>query len=410
MNERQQQKPNDQCLDMGLLVYLRDGELTADESAKARAHLALCPDCAADERGVTNSGREVYELLAALDPPADEIPDRTTALVTIQARIDREDNHKDRPESLHELAHLSRGNRRRRYGRLVAAVAAAILVALLLLPNAGALADQFLALFRAQQFQPVNVDPQRFVYDLMSNLRDFSDMQVQYSRAPDLADATQAQAEQYIHFPLLLPSHLPPGVGHTPHFSLISSANATFTFNSTKVQAYLRQTGQSGIHIPAILIGATFSITSDPGVIINYASNCRKTDDHGASSSTTSPLLLCGGGTPFYAAEIPSPVVQATGKASLKDLRDFLLSLPRLSPELHAMLQQLNLERGIVPLPIPSEVDAQQVTIHGASGVVLVDNSLKVGGVMWQAHGIIYMVATITANSTELLDSANSLG
>ena len=72
------------------------------------------------------------------------------------------------------------------------------------------------------------------------------------------------------------------------------------------------------------------------------------------------------------------------------------------------MLQQLDLEKGIVPLPIPREVAAQQVAIHGAPGIVLVDNSLKVGGLIWQTRGIIYMIATTTASSTDLLDTANS--
>jgi len=100
--------------------------------------------------------------------------------------------------------------------------------------------------------------------------------------------------------------------------------------------------------------------------------------------------------------------VQATGKASLKDLRDFLLSLPRLAPELHSMLQQLDLEKGIVPLPVPREVAAQQITVHGAPGVVLVDTSLKVGGLIWQEHGIIYLIASVTTSSLDLLDTANS--
>ncbi len=72
------------------------------------------------------------------------------------------------------------------------------------------------------------------------------------------------------------------------------------------------------------------------------------------------------------------------------------------------MLQHLDLEKGIVPLPIPREVNAQQVTVHSAPGVVLVDNSLKVGGLLWQAHGIIYLIGTTTISSTDLLDIANS--
>src|SRR5260370_27341077 len=81
---------------------------------------------------------------------------------------------------------------------------------------------------------------------------------------------TQAQVRQWIHFPLSLPSRLPAGVGQTIHFTLPGSADGTFTFNVAKVQAYLAQSGQNGLRIPAQLAGATFTITRDTGVLIHY--------------------------------------------------------------------------------------------------------------------------------------------
>jgi anti-sigma factor RsiW len=52
MNELQPQEYSNTCLDRGLLVSLRDGELNAEETRKVHAHLAVCPDCAADERSM----------------------------------------------------------------------------------------------------------------------------------------------------------------------------------------------------------------------------------------------------------------------------------------------------------------------------------------------------------------------
>ncbi len=405
MNERPQQK-NNQCLDTALLVSLRDEELSADEAEQARAHLAGCPDCAADERALIVTGQEVYDLLAELGPQANETPDTEMAFASMQARLDRENDHVKRPLVLPAPAlagnrpRHSQGSKRRRYGWIAAA--AAILIAILLAPSASALATQFFALFRPQQFQPVTVDPQNFSEDLISYLSNFGDMQVQYNNlSRSLKNPTEAQVKQLINFPLMLPGRLPVGVGHAMSFTLIGSANATYTFNITKIRAYLAQSGQGNIAIPAQLDGATFTVSSDTGVVIHYASNCRL-------QGVTATSLFCTGGTPFYAAEIPSPVVQATGKVSLKDLRDFLLSLPKLAPEMRAILQQLNLQNGTVPLPVPREVAAQQVTIHGAPGVVLVDDSLKVGGLVWQARGIIYMIATVSTSSDELQAIASS--
>src|SRR5260221_14152058 len=194
MNERQQEKPNNQCLDMGLLVGLRDDELSAGEMAPARAHLATCPDCAADDRGVAGTGREVYDLLVALGPLADEIPDSATAFAAIHTRLDSGSEHEEHPETLQVVApRYAKSNRRRRYGWLAAA-AAAVLIALLLLPNAGALAYQFLALFSVQRFRLLSVDRQSFRSDLIPPFRDFGNMQVQYAPDhPSLQNPTRLQ-------------------------------------------------------------------------------------------------------------------------------------------------------------------------------------------------------------------------
>jgi hypothetical protein len=195
-----------------------------------------------------------------------------------------------------------------------------------------------------------------------------------------------------------------------------------------------------------MLDGATFTITLAPGVLINYGKVCKSEtqivnwsnpnangsapgtihQSQAAPGSTPAPSgagqsgngsgitpgvgdLGCSGGTPFYVGEIPSPVIQATGKASLEDLRSFILSLPRLSPSARLLVQDLNLSTGVVPLPIPSQLQAQQVTTHNAHGVMIVDPSLSLGAVIWQTGGIVYMVAGATSNSTQLMESANSL-
>src|SRR5579863_3271747 len=88
MNERPQYK-NNQCLDMGFLVSLRDDELPADATLQASAHLASCPDCAADARAVSVAGQEVYDLLAGLGEQASEMPDTATAFASLQATLDR---------------------------------------------------------------------------------------------------------------------------------------------------------------------------------------------------------------------------------------------------------------------------------------------------------------------------------
>jgi Putative zinc-finger len=399
MNELQPQQ-NNSCLDRGLLVGLRDGELTPEETEKALAHLAMCPDCAADARGMQTASLEVYNLLTVLGPSLHEIPETKLALSALQARLDvqnrGEESHATVPSSAQSKIRFFQARKPQHPGRWWIAVVAAALIALIVLPNAGALANQFLALFSVQQFQPVSIDPQTFRNGIGEDLQSFGDMNINSGNLDSIQNPTQAQVEQYLNFKLLLPGRLPSGVGHAMQFSLINSENDTFTFNGAKARTYLAQTGQSNVVIPPQLDGATFSITLTPGVIINYGNNCQGQGQ-------------CSGGKQFYVGEIPSPVIQATGKASLKDLRDFALSLPNLSSGVRLLLQDVNLNSGVVPLPIPPQIQTQQVAIRGTQGVLMTDSSLFMGALVWQMHGIIYGIGGAISDSGQLLDSANSL-
>lgn len=413
MNELQPQKYSNSCLDRGLLVSLRDGELTPEETEQAQAHLAMCPDCTADERSMQTTSQEIYDVLTLLGPSPHEIPETELAFSALQARLEvesrREESHAAVSSPAGSNIPFFQARKLQRRDRWWIAAVAAALIALLVLPNAGVLANQFLALFSVQQFQPVSVNPQTFRYGIGEDLQSFGDVNLNSGNLDSISHPTQAQVEQYLNFKLLLPGHLPPGVGQAVQFTLIDSADGTFTFNAAKARAYLAQTGQSSVSIPSQLDGATFTITIAPGVIINYGNQCQRQSQSISGSSPRTTALGCSGGKPFYIGEIPSPVIRATGKASLEDLRNFVLSLPKLSPGARLLLQDVNLSSGEVPLPIPPQIQAQQVMTHGVQGVLMTDPSLSLGAVIWQTHGIIYMVAGATSDNAQLLDTVNSL-
>lgn len=409
MNELQPQRHNDSCLDMGLLVSLRDGELSAEQAKQAQEHLALCPDCAADERTVRASSMEISDLLALLAPSPDEIPETALAFSTLQARLEtQEQREQSNISSVEQPQHSTLAVKRQRSRWWLAAVAAA-LIALLLLPNAGVLANEFLALFRVQHFQPVSVNPQTFRSGIAGDLQSFGDINIQSDNLSTIQHPTQQQVQQHLSFKLLLPAQLPAGVGHVEQFTLVDRAYGTFTFSAAKTRAYLAKSGQANVSIPAQLDGATYAINLAPGVIINYGTSCQSKNQSVSRSSSQITALGCSGGKPFYIAEIPSPVIQATGKGSLQQLRDFVLSLPKLSPGERALLQDINLDNGVVPLPIPPQVNAQQVTVQSAQGVLMTDSSMSLGAVVWQTHGIIYVAAGATSNGAEIMNCANSL-
>src|SRR2546423_7269031 len=116
------QQPADNCLDAGRLASLRDGDLTDDEKAQAIAHLAICPDCAADERSLNNNSREVYALLTALGPLGSEVPEPAAAFSVMQTQLKPASPREDISEPLSKGQGRLFSRNKRRYAWLTAAV------------------------------------------------------------------------------------------------------------------------------------------------------------------------------------------------------------------------------------------------------------------------------------------------
>ena len=400
MNEQQHFEQNDFCLDRGILVSLRDGELSADENVDALAHLIGCADCSADEHEVRKSGQDIYAMLDTLNPSASAIPNTPKAFATFQAKINAEQHTPAlRIVPLAEKNVQPRSARKHVRFRWISVAVAAALLAAIILPNAGVLASQFLALFHVQQFQPVRLDANQTAQGLYSNLDNFGTIKITNTNITTLKNPTKAQIEQYTHFPLLLPSSLPQGVSNTPQYSLFKGDHGSFTFDENKARATLKQMGDGNVQIPAQLNGAVYSITIAPGVGIQYVRDC---------GSDTSEA--CKNQKQVDLAEVPSPVVQGSSANALIDLRAFMLSLPHLSTDVHNLWQSMDSSTGTVPLPLPSaQTNAEKVSVNGASGVLLVDSSIKYGGVIWQKSGIVYAVIANTSDKAQILNTANSL-
>ncbi|MHB8596186.1 MAG: anti-sigma factor family protein [Ktedonobacteraceae bacterium] len=423
MNEFQQPEHNDYCLDENMLIAHRDGELAPADEEHVTTHLIECAGCATHERSMVNNEHEIYGLLATLAPAQAVAVEPASALARLQARV-REDGHEvERPKTLNSLtANMARRQRwYRRPRSWVAAVAAAIIIALVALPNAGVLADQFLSLFRVQQFQPITINPADLRSQPLPGLQDFGTAKLQGANMKD--NLTEAQAAQLVHFHILLPTYVPNGVSGILQYSVMTGGDVTFTFNSASTRAYLDKNGGKNIAIPANLNGATFTITVAAGVEMQYnatngtgqttsviITHTQSKSANGTQSNVTNGVQSnATNGLPFIIVEVPAPVIRATGTASINELRDFLLSLPNIPPSLVAQLKSIDLNSGTIPIPLPPQITAQHVTIHGAPGLLLADNTPIGGGVLWQTHDMIYAVGGATGNATQLMETANSL-
>lgn len=389
MNELRQPEHNDSCLDQSILIARRDNELPAEEAANVEQHLATCGDCAADERLITSGGSQVYTLLSALNPEPGTVPDPIAALAKLNARLKETALLQNSIPKLQTAPYQKKSSLVLRQLRRnwIAAVAAAILLALLILPNASAIADQFLSLFRVQQFQPVNIDPRDLASHPLPGIQDFGTWQFSANSLKSQNNLTKAQAQRLLTFPIAQPGNLPQGLRNNPAYAVINGGLLTFTFSAAKAHAYLVRNGHGNMAIPANLDGARFTVSVTSGVEMNFENP----------------------GKDFIVIEVPSPTIRATGSASLNELRDFMLSLPNLPPQLVTQLRQIDLNSGTIPIPVPPQFTAQHVTIHGASGLLLADNTPIGGIVVWQTHGMIYALGGNYGNATQLLTTANSL-
>jgi hypothetical protein len=283
----------------------------------------------------------------------------------------------------------------------MAAAAAIILLSFVLFQSNSVLASQFLSFFQVQHFKPIQVSNNDIAglskYSAPS-IDDLGSLNFQAQSIQKHTNLTQAEAAHAINFTMTLPQQLPSDVDNNPTFNILSGTHGTFTFSAAKVHAYLVKNGHGNVKIPANLNGATFDIKTTPGVMAIYGYK-------------TGNLLAL--------VEMPSPIIEATGKASLQNLRDFMLSLPNLPAQLVAQLKQLDLNNGTIPLPIPAGIQTQSVTIHNVPGLLLSSSKTSKSTIidqfpagtmlLWQENGTIYALGGLTINASQLLTAANSL-
>jgi anti-sigma factor RsiW len=87
MNEQQQARKNNGCLEAGQLIAWLDGALTQQEANEVMAHLATCARCTAKERELRSESYQVFNLLSRLDPLPITNAGSAAALARFQTRL-----------------------------------------------------------------------------------------------------------------------------------------------------------------------------------------------------------------------------------------------------------------------------------------------------------------------------------
>jgi hypothetical protein len=343
--------------------------------APDREHFAGCAECKARFESMSADAEGVKALLAA---PA--------ATFDAGAAYRRLTAQPPRPKFGFRLPILRPASR-----AMVAAVALVVVVAV-----AVTAAVNVSQIFAPQTVQPVPVS----VADLQSlpDLATYGDFKWAQQPSPQVG-ISKADAEKVTGFSAPDARSRPAGVdASTITYAASDQIVGTFTFSAAKAQAAAAAQGKKLPAMPAGMDGSTLNLTIGPALIEIYGNlNAKAGAD---PTKMTLPQLIV--------AESKAPSVTSTG-VSAKELENYLLEQPGLSPQLAADIKAIGDPTKTLPIPVPVEyATSTNVQVQGVQGVALGDNTGLGSAVIWIKNGEVFLVGG-SLKQTDALAVANGL-
>jgi hypothetical protein len=299
----------------------------------------------------------------------------------------------------------------RRLVRPLALVAAVGLLGLTVMSSG--LAQSALQVFEVKQVKPVTVTEA----DLRSlpDLSAYGDANFSPSEISE-ADATTAATKTGLSVPVV--SNLPSGMPSQPRYAVVNQVTGTFTFRAEKAKAEAAKRSKPLPNLPANIDGSTLTLTAGPAIAMFYGDlpsgvGVPSGDGKAPPSSQTGqapaaqPRPAPGGN--FLVVKSVAPKVTST-KASVKDIENYLVSLPGVSDNLKTQIRGLEDPASTLPIPIPADyATSHPVRIDAStSGVAIGDNSGFGSFVIFVKAGIVYGVGG-TVKEDQVLPVATSL-
>ncbi len=386
------------CPDIGVWRASLDHEAN---DASLDTHLSHCPACQRLVADLRTDAAEVRDILSVLGParlpnPA-EVALARERLAPQQAR--RAVTSTGIPSRPQEPIPMFITRLTTPWRVATGGIAAALMVALLVAftPEGSSVAAAFLSQFRSQQVAAIEITPQTQadIIRTMNALGNLGTVEMPGSSGPgpvrpqaaarnvesQAKSVTLAEAAQTVG-PLLTPdpAKLPAGVSSTPLVRVMPGQQIRFTFDKKKAQAYYQSTGHPEVSLPDKFDGASLVVSIPTAAILEYGGN------KASGNAGNTPALVV--------AEAGELTVETQGKVSLPEMRDFLLGLPGLPPTVVSQLKAINSWTDTLPIPVPvDQVQWKPITINGAQGLQLDDNSGIGSAVIWHANGHLYGVA-----------------
>ncbi|SOE02356.1 hypothetical protein [Blastococcus haudaquaticus] len=338
-----------------------------------RAHVASCPTCL---RALESARADAQLVGSALGTSREADVDTDAAWARFSAAAPAAPAFRPAPAAS-----------RRSWRTAVRRPAVAALSAVVLLTGAGvAAANDWLPIFETESVEPVEITAGDLVQ--VPDLSAYGDLQITEEPNPEqVADAATARERTGLDVPEV--TELPAGVTGEPTYQAAGIVSATFTFSAAKAAEAAAAEGEDLPPVPDGLDGSSLRLQAGPGVAAMWA------------QPSGVPTLVV--------ARVGAPTVDASGGVQFETVKEYLLSLPGLPPELAAQLEDLSQDGGTLPLPVPAElVTTSEAEVDGATATVLTSRNGLFAGVVWVEDGVMTGVAG-TLSADELLSVARGL-
>lgn len=291
--------------------------------------------------------------------------------------------------------------RRLRVPALALAVTTTITLVVWLAP-VGALADQLVQRFRVQQFAAITI-PADTVQALATQLEAIPEenratFREQFAQALQVTPqehtegvrevSSLEEAAAHLGRTPLVPSELPsPFSEIQPRYFIGDPRRTEATIDVARVQQALGALGIRFASLPDPSVTPTVTVAVD--IPASAAQVWQTSDEHA-----------------LVVAELESPVLELPAEIDPELLREDLLMLPGLPPDVVAQIRSVRDWRQTLIIPLPEDATSRSISLRGSTGLLI--ESPDGVAVLWQERGILHVVGGhVSAN--EAVTVARSL-
>lgn len=387
-----------------LLPAYAAGTLPAERAREVASHLVGCESCGA-------VAREWELVRSAAHASAGDAPSPSRGVLErALAKIDAEAQAPGWRERWMPAAWRRPLVRR----ALAVGAAAASLAVMTAFTPVGSFAQSLLDVMRPQQFVVVPVTQADL--EALPSLSQYGEFTQTAGGRPQ-PSASAAAAGAATGMTVLTPSYLPPSVTAAPMYGVMPGHTGTFTFSATKAAAAAQAQGKTLPPMPANIDGSSLQLTTGAAAVAVYGGPAGMLGGAAEKPALASPTgTPTAGAIPDTSAMIPqlmvaqmvAPVATASG-VTAKELQQYLLAQPGISPQLANALRAVGDPTSVWPIPVPlGALNTHTVSVQGVRGTVFADTSGFASGVLWVKGGVIYAVVA-PLGEQDVLRVASSL-